>query len=440
MPHQIDGVRAMLNGIDYLADEPGLGKTRTLLAVAAYGPGAIHVVCPAVVQAHWMREAEILNLAHRVKVFSYAGLVGAHANAAARLATLIQPGATLILDEAHFLANSTSQRARILLNRKTGVVLNTAFDRVLFGSGTPMPRNPDSLWTIVSTCFPHVAKELGVKSHTDWLNETCIWKWVEYGYNRRVPKIFGAKQPERLHTALTTGVQSEPAMMLRRTEQTIGLQLPSLWWQWTRVSMPDTVEKAEKHLPEHARLALEHTNDKSDPAVAALIQDIGIAKANALAPIFAEHAEDLSLGSRVYIAHHRSVLKILRDHLPSAITGYIDGDTTSGERQQIIDDFQSGKLTRLVASLGVVQTGITLTAATYIGIVEPGWTADQNIQVAKRIHRISQSKPCRVELFVGAQSIEQGKLAQVEREISMLESVIDGGTRPLRVLSPVEPV
>jgi hypothetical protein len=226
-------------------------------------------------------------------------------------------------------------------------------------------------------------------------------------------------------------------MLLRRTEADIALGLPPLWWQWTHLVMPDEVTKAEKNLPSHAKLAVEFTNDTSDPAVAALVQAIGIAKAEALAPSLAEYADDPALGSRVYIAHHRSVLKILRDALPRAITGYIDGDTKAVDRQDIIDRFQAGQLTRLVASLGVVQTGITLTAATYIGIVEPAWTADQNIQVAKRIHRISQDKPCRVELFVGANSVDQGKLAQVEREISMLETVIDGGVRPLRTLSPL---
>lgn len=437
MPHQIAAVRTMLNGVDYLADEPGLGKTRTLLATASYGPGPIHVVCPAVVTTHWQREAQILGVADRLRVFSYAGLVGTHANAKARLAALVAPGATLILDEAHYLANQTSQRARVLLSKKGGVVHNPDLARVLFGSGTPMARNPASLWTVVSTCFPHILAEMDVRNYMDWLNETCIWKWVEFGRQRTV-KVFGAKDAKRLHQLLTGPVDDHAPMMLRRTERDVGLQLPELWWQWTHVGMPKDIIKAEADLPTHAKLAIQHTNDTSDPAVAALVQSIGIAKATALAPIFAEHAEDDTLGSRVYIAHHRSVLALLRDALPRAITGYIDGDTSAAERQRIIDAFQAGTLTQLVAALGVVQTGITLTRATYIGIVEPGWTADQNIQVAKRIHRIGQRQKCRVELFVGAQSVEQGKLAQVEREIRMLETVVDGGVRPLRTLSPVD--
>lgn len=437
MPHQIAAVQAMRNGVSYLADEPGLGKTRTLLAVAAEGAGPIHVVCPAVVTTHWHREATVLGVADRLRVFSYAGLVAESRQAVQRRKDLIAPDATLILDEAHYLSNSTAKRTRVLLSKKGGIVHDPAFDRVLFGSGTPMARNPASLWTIVSSCFPHIAAELGVKTYADWLNETCHWKWVEFG-RQRVPKVFGAKNAAALHALLTQPSKYHPAMMLRRTEKDVGLDLPELWWQWTHVPMPKPIVDQTADLSAHQRLALEHTNDTSDPHISALIQDIGIAKATALAEQFAEHADDAPHVSRVYIAHHRRVLALLRDALPRAITGYIDGDTPAVERQRIIDAFQAGTLTQLVASLGVVQTGITLTRATYIGIVEPGWTADQNIQVAKRIHRIGQSKKCRVELFVGSQSVEQGKLAQVEREIQMLETVIDGGTRPLRVLSPVD--
>ena len=58
-PYQRVGAERVAAGRFLLADTPGLGKTRQLLAVAAgLAPGRVLILCPPVVLTHWQRETE----------------------------------------------------------------------------------------------------------------------------------------------------------------------------------------------------------------------------------------------------------------------------------------------------------------------------------------------------------------------------------------------
>jgi SNF2 family DNA or RNA helicase len=107
----------------------------------------------------------------------------------------------------------------------------------------------------------------------------------------------------------------------------------------------------------------------------------------------------------------------------------VDGATGATERVAAMQQFQSGAVQIFLGSLLAVQTGITLTSARRIVILEPGWTGDSNVQVVKRIHRLSQTQPCRAQLLVAANTLEEAVMKQVEAEITMAHTVVDGGVR-----------
>src|SRR5207302_4750382 len=64
-PYQNAGARWLSDHTrGYLADEPGLGKTRTALQAAKLiGAKSVAVLCPAVVRPHWRREADVVGIA-----------------------------------------------------------------------------------------------------------------------------------------------------------------------------------------------------------------------------------------------------------------------------------------------------------------------------------------------------------------------------------------
>lgn len=438
MPHQWAAADALAGKrYAYLADEPGLGKTRSALAAAILSiPKEIHVVCPAIMKPQWHREAEAVGWTGPLHVHSYAGIVGPTANAIARRAQLSAPESVLLVDEAHELGNPQAQRTKAILSRSAGGLAHTP-GRVmtLFLSGTPMGRNPAKLWPIVSSCFPAIAAEVGARTLDEWMRQTCLYTMHRFGVlGRPTAKVHGVRDPARLHALLSR-------MWIRRVESDIGLSLPPLWWQWVRLGVDDAgLAAADAALDPDVRAAiLAGVASAQNEGVVQYRQALGVAKAHALAPSFAAMLDDPTTPPFVILAHHRAALAVLRTALRAGKSGdmaagfgYIDGSTTTQDRQAVIDGFQSGRLRVVLGAIGAMRTGVTLTAANRIHIVEPGWTADENVQAVKRIHRISQTAPCRAHLYVASGSLDEAVMRQVEKEIAMHELVVDGGTRPLR--------
>jgi SNF2 family DNA or RNA helicase len=77
--------------------------------------------------------------------------------------------------------------------------------------------------------------------------------------------------------------------------------------------------------------------------------------------------------------------------MPGAFLIY-DGSVKPSERQNIIDRFQEDEKVRAIIISLAGATGITLTAAARMRVVEPDWTPSNMIQIEDRIWRIGQER------------------------------------------------
>ena len=416
----------------YLADSPGFGKTRTLLAGLPAGTN-IGIICPAIVIPHWHHEAAAVGHApDLLTAFSYQGVIQPGNAGQARREELRYCDA-LILDEAHYLSNPEAQRTKLIFG-KEGIL--RAHHQVFAASGTPMARNPSHLYATLRAMAPHLLA--GVDTYMEWIEMTCRYDFRHIPgrpFTKPALHVFGARDAPALHALLTTPQQRYPPFMLRRTESDVGLGLPSLWWQWKRVGVNTVgIDALIQTLDDDTQWMLRNLPGQlqSSPQATALRQALGVAKAVAFIPQLTDELPEGS--SLVLVAHHKAVMLILSDALLDARISFVqvDGSTSPEQRIKAIELFQSGQAQVFLGSIGAMQTGITLTAAHRIVIIEPGWTGDANVQVVKRIHRIGQTHPCRAELLIAAGTIEEAVMAQVEAEIAMMEQVIDGGTRAMR--------
>lgn len=84
------------------------------------------------------------------------------------------------------------------------------------------------------------------------------------------------------------------------------------------------------------------------------------------------------------------------------------GSTTGNDRDKMVMDFQSGKIKVLLLSSKAGGLGITLTAATNVGLLDPWWHPFVEFQAFKRAHRKGQDKEVKVFRFVmdGEESID----------------------------------
>ena len=73
---------------------------------------------------------------------------------------------------------------------------------------------------------------------------------------------------------------------------------------------------------------------------------------------------------------------------------YLDGKTPIKHRNKAVDDFQHDENTRVfLISLKAGGTGLNLTAADYVYLVDPWWNPAAEAQAIDRCHRIGQDKP-----------------------------------------------
>ena len=151
MPHQGQLVAAAAAGhrTFLLADEPGLGKTaQALLAAEAADAYPLLVVVPNVVKTNWVREAARW-VPHRPAtvvqgdgdtVDGFADIVVVNYEVLDRhLGWLGDLGFRgMVVDEAHFIKNKTSQRSRNVLALSERVRSRTARPLLMALTGTPL--------------------------------------------------------------------------------------------------------------------------------------------------------------------------------------------------------------------------------------------------------------------------------------------------------------
>jgi SWI/SNF-related matrix-associated actin-dependent regulator 1 of chromatin subfamily A len=210
----------------YLGDEPGLGKTRTLAAAIDASSDVVRplIVCPAIVRTHWRRELATLGFGPEDAVVkSYDEITRGDIPLMVKLIRDEKIDA-LVLDEAHYLKHSTSHRTNMILGRNGYA---RRLDRVWLASGTPQPKHPGELWTMLSSVFPEVVLRYGIKTAEQWKQKFCIvrGRMIRGVYTE---KVVGVQNVELLQEILHH-------VMLRRTLGDVGLDVPKIWWQQMRV-------------------------------------------------------------------------------------------------------------------------------------------------------------------------------------------------------------
>lgn len=401
----------------YLGDKPGTGKTRTLIAAAVQaGVQRPLIVCPAIVQTHWRRELLHMARVELDPVIASYDAVTRGGNELMRDLLLEQDVDALILDEAHYCKHATSQRAQQLLG-PNGYARRLA--TVWPASGTPVPKNAGEFWTVLSSLFPEVALEHGLRTHADFAARFCVMRgaWTRGKYVEK--PLSGVINNEAEFKAILAKV------MLVRTLDDVGIDVPTVDWQVLRLNggaMPgfftgEGCGDVELALQMGEDLALIAT----DPHVARMRRRLGELKVAPVAQMLASELAD-SDEKVVVFAHHTRVLESLRELLKSFGVAYIDGDVRDTARAREIDRFQDDPRTRVFLGQNIAcQTGITLTAARRVVMVEPDWTAVVNQQLGHRVARIGQTaRRCVVQMVALADTLDEAIVGQNAREVRML--------------------
>lgn len=121
-------------------------------------------------------------------------------------------------------------------------------------------------------------------------------------------------------------------------------------------------------------------------------------------------------------------LSLLKQYLDSKSLPYlyIAGNVPAAERKQLVDRFQNkNEAMVFLISLKAGGTGLNLTAADYVFILDPWWNPAVERQAMDRSHRIGQDKPVFVYKFITKDTIEEKIVKLQARKQKVSDDILD---------------
>lgn len=108
------------------------------------------------------------------------------------------------------------------------------------------------------------------------------------------------------------------------------------------------------------------------------------------------------------------------------------------KREKEIDYFNQDKdVNAFLISLKAGGTGLNLTEADYVFIIDPWWNPAAEMQAVSRAHRIGQNKKVMVYRFISSHSIEE-KIISLQEEKNRLSETFITSNNPLENLNSQE--
>jgi superfamily II DNA or RNA helicase len=135
----------------------------------------------------------------------------------------------------------------------------------------------------------------------------------------------------------------------------------------------------------------------------------------------------LSQGRRVLIfSQFTSMLALIAEELRTRAIRHLCLTGSTGNRQQLVDDFEAGKADVFLISLKAGGTGLNLTSADTVIHYDPWWNPAAQSQATDRVYRIGQTRPVFVYKLIVAGSVEERMLELQQRKRDLADGILQG--------------
>ena len=403
-----------------LADDMGLGKT--LQAMSLFKFQSL-VVAPTSVVYNWKREIERFRPELKICVFHgkdrvidpKADVVITSYNLV-RLApqTFARDWHVVIADEAQFIKNPESQIFSVMCELKA--------DARFALSGTPVENRLDDLWAQMEFANP------GLLGSRKYFNERVSSPIVK-GDDGALESLRARIKPyflRRLKTEVATDLPPRTNIVrtveLSEQEKT----LYSAILQKTRESIEsDDGEKTTRGGLHVLELLLRLRQACCHPNLLPDTKGYESAKLNYAGELIETLIENKH--KILVFSQWTSYLDLIEEKLRKLNLTNLRLDGSTINRQDIVDKFQNDPEHRiLLMSLKAGGTGLNLTAADHVFIMDPWWNPAAEEQASNRAWRIGQDKPVFVHKLVAAGTIEE-KIIQLQESKQKLSDSVAGG-------------
>lgn len=435
-PHQIGDIEWIRReGRGLLANEPGLGKSRS--AIAAFDGGRNLVVAPNLVieggtwadeLGRWSQHPDrwqvvpYSQLNERVKtarggttpIESLREQVRGHYDA-------------LIVDEAHYTKGRKSSW--------TWAVEEIAgnSDSVLEMTGTPIPNWAQEIYPILRVVYPEEQKRGSGKFGG-------FWRWANEWFDTTPTRFSGGNPVVGKLLACNLMCEARPATdpcehYYEFAAANFGSRFRRILRSDVLDDLPPMLGPLDIHTPmDQAQTRMYRELKKNWASTTVNGQEILAWSQGALnvaldkvttsawcldpvGPACGGKFETLryELESRarptVVFAHYRvsveGAANIARQ--VGARVGYVHGGVSDAKAGKVVRDFKAGELDVLVGSLETLSEGLTLTQADMAIFVEMSYKPSRNEQGRRRIHRMGQTHPVTVHEYLTPNTVDERK-------------------------------
>ncbi|GAA2919742.1 superfamily II DNA or RNA helicase [Microbacterium keratanolyticum] len=451
-----------------LADEPGLGKTaQSVLAASVANAYPLLVVVPNVVKMNWAREVERWTPQRRATVIQGDGDdIDAFADVFIvnyeildrHLSWLSAIGLRgMVVDEAHFIKNLSSQRSQNVLALASRVRESTPGGNPLLMAltGTPLINDVEDFdaiwrflgWTTGDKPAPKLMEKLdatGLTPADKAFYPEARDAVISMGIVRRKKKDVAADLPDKLIADLPVQLDDEFGRSIRQAERELGERLAAKYRRiidarGDRGLAPGEIDDDIVRLVALNELEESKAAGTGGDNVFTMVRKIGQAKAQ----LAADYAVQLqrSVGKVVFFAKHIDVMDQAEAHFAaSGIRAVsIRGDQSTTVRQQAIDDFNGDPAVGIaVCSLTAAGVGLNLQAASNVVLAELSWTAAEQTQAIDRVHRIGQDEPVTAWRIIAAHTIDTKIAELIDQKQGLAARALDGETLDVVAGEPVQ--
>lgn len=408
-----------------LADDMGLGKTVQVLAQLAgraRSKGPSLVVAPRSVLANWQEEAARFvpslsvtvhlgpTRAREAKTLANAGLIlTSHATLVRDVKLLSELEFDyIVLDEAQAIKNESTATARAARAIR-------ARNRLAL-TGTPVENHLGELWSILEFTNPGLGHRLPISSSA-------------------------TKDPESM--ALLRGTLKP--FIVRRTKREVASDLPERIEQTIHVDLDDWERRFYTELASHyqARVteALERFGvERSTPQLLeallrlrqaachpGLIDDsLADAVSSKLGVLLARLRDSQVEGHKCLVfSQFTSHLDLVEHQLARAGIPFVRLDGKTRDRAAVVRRFQEDPaVVVFLISLKAGGTGLNLTAAEYVFLLDPWWNPAAEAQAIDRAHRIGQDRTVVAYRLIARGTIEEKVATLQAAKRALAESVL----------------
>lgn len=324
---------------------------------------------------------------------------------------------TLLLDEAQFFKNHTTQTAQAVK------AIEAQYRFAL--TGTPVENTLEELWSIFGAVFPELFPS---RQSFQELSRETIAKRIRPFLLRRLKSDVLKELPEKIESIQASELLPEQKKLyvgfLAKLQQETVKHLNEEGFQKNRIRILAGITRL-RQLCCHPALFVEDYKGSS-------------AKFEQLLDIIEECQ---SAGKRLLVfSQFTEMLGIIGREL--GLQGvpffYLDGQTPASERVELCNRFNNGERDLFLLSLKAGGTGLNLTGADTVILYDLWWNPAVEQQAADRAHRIGQKNVVQVIRLVTQGTVEDKMYELQERKKNLIDEIIQPGQEKLSSLSEQE--